>query len=236
MTKTTAISAAVLSLMFGTSVVAQAQDRHDDRDHRDATVSQAEQQQRIRAEQRRAAAYQRQIDRQSMLAQQQAAALQAQRDRAAQYAFQQQYAARLAQQRAEARAARDYSRDPYMTAPQSYRYVIGGTSRLTNQYGADVLKQAVNYGYQEGFQAGQADRQDHWAANYRNSAAYRDANYGYTGSYVDQSDYNYYFRQGFRRGYDDGYYSRNQYGQSLNGTYSILGTVLSSILGLTQLR
>jgi hypothetical protein len=238
MTKTTAISAAVLSLMMGTSVVAQAQDRdRHDRDHarRETAVSQAEQQQRIREEQRRAAMYQRQIDQQSRLAEQQAAALQAQR-RAAQYQFQQQYAARLAQQREQARAARDYSRDPYMTTPQSYRYVISGRQRLTNQYGADVLKQAVNYGYQEGYQAGQADRQDHWAANYRNSPAYRDANYGYTGNYVDQSDYNYYFRQGFQRGYDDGYYSRNQYGQSLNGNYSILGAVLSGILGLTQLR
>jgi flagellar biosynthesis/type III secretory pathway protein FliH len=123
-----------------------------------------------------------------------------------------------------------------MTTPQSYRYVVGGNTRLTNQYGADVLKQAVNYGYQQGFQAGQADRQDHWASSYRNSAAYRDANYGYSGSYVDQSDYNYYFRQGFQRGYDDGYNSRNQYGQSLNGTNMILGAVLVAILGLTQLR
>jgi hypothetical protein len=232
MTKTRAISAAVLSLLVGTSAVAQAQDRQD---RRGTTVTQAEQQQRMRDEQRRATVYQRQIDQQSRLAQQQAIALQAQK-RAAQYQFQQQYAARLAQQRAQAQTARDYSRDPYMTTPQSYRYVVGGNTRLTNQYGADVLTQSVNYGYQQGFQAGQADRQDHWASNYRNSAAYRDANYGYTGSYVDQSDYNYYFRQGFQRGYDDGYNSRNQYGQSLNGTNSILAAVLSGILGLTQLR
>jgi hypothetical protein len=232
MIRTRAISATVLSLVVGTSAVAQAQDRHD---RHETAVSQAEQQQRVRDEQRRAAIYQRQIDQQARLAQQQASALQAQR-RAAQYQFQQQYAARLAEQRAQARAARDYAHDPYITTPRSYRYVIGGNTRLTNQYGADVLKQAVNYGYQEGYQAGQADRQDHWAANYRNSAAYRDANYGYTGNYVEQSDYNYYFRQGFQRGYDDGYYSRNQYGQSLNGSYSILGTVLAGILGLTQLR
>ena len=30
---------------------------------------------------------------------------------------------------------------------------------------------------------------------------YRDANYGYSGYYVDRSDYNHYFREGFRRGY-----------------------------------
>ncbi len=94
----------------------------------------------------------------------------------------------------------------------------------------------MNYGYQEGFQSGQADRQDGWAPNYQNSYAYSDANYGYAGNYVDQSDYNYYFRQGFRRGYEDGYYGRSQYGSSSNGTTSILGAVLSAILGLTSLR
>jgi hypothetical protein len=133
-------------------------------------------------------------------------------------------------------AARDYSRDPYIIAPYTYGYVVSGNQRQTNQYGADVLRQAVNYGYQEGFQSGQADRQDGWAANYQNSYAYTDANYGYAGNYVDQSDYNYYFRQGFRRGYEDGYYSRSQYGSSSSGTTSILGSVLSAVLGLTSLR
>jgi hypothetical protein len=99
-----------------------------------------------------------------------------------------------------------------------------------------VLRQAVNDGYQEGVRFGQADRQDGYAANYQNNAAYRDANYGYSGYYVDQSDYNYYFRQGFQRGYNDGYYSRSQYGSSLNGQPSILSTLLTSILGLTSLR
>jgi hypothetical protein len=46
----------------------------------------------------------------------------------------------------------------------------------TNDYGATVLRQAVNDGYEEGFGAGQADRQDRWASNYQGSYAYRDAN------------------------------------------------------------
>src|SRR5450756_1754684 len=41
----------------------------------------------------------------------------------------------------------------------------------TNQYGADFLRQAGNYGYQQGFQAGAADRQDHWRSNYPGSYA-----------------------------------------------------------------
>jgi len=47
--------------------------------------------------------------------------------------------------------------------------------------------------------------------------------YGYGGYYVECDDYNYYFREGFRRGYEDGYYSRNQYGRRSNGKYVILG-------------
>ena len=45
----------------------------------------------------------------------------------------------------------------------------------------------MNYGYEEGFQAGQADREDNWrGAGYQNSYAYQDANYGYNGYYVSQ--------------------------------------------------
>jgi hypothetical protein len=227
------ITTGALLLTFGATATANAQDH---RTRREITVSQAEQQQRIREQEQRNAAYRRQLAQQNRMLQQQTATLQAQRNRAAQYRFQQAYATRIAEQQRQIQANRNYARDPYVTTPQSYRYTVSGTSRLTNQYGADALKSAVNYGYQEGFASGQADRQDRYAASYRNSAAYRDANYGYDGNYVSQSDYNYYFRQGFQRGYDDGYNSRSQYGNSLNGSTSILGSVLSAILGLTQLQ
>lgn len=222
---------ALLVLCVGASGMAQAQ---SGRQRRDVTVSQAEQQQRIREQQQREAQYRRDLDQRVRLMQQQNAQLQ--QKRAAQYRAQQEYALRLQEQQRRLQAARDYSRDPYVTTPMSYRYNVGGTSRLTNQYGADVLKQAVNYGYQEGVQTGQADRQDNYPANYQNSYAYRDANYGYDGNYVSQSDYNYYFRQGFRRGYTDGYNSRSQYGTYSNGTGSILSSLLSSILGLQSIR
>jgi len=88
----------------------------------------------------------------------------------------------------------------------------------------------VNYGYEEGFLAGQADKQDHWPSNFEESYAYRDANYGYTGYLIEQDVYNYYFREGFRRGYEDGYNSRHQYGLFSNGRYTLLGTVLGTIL------
>jgi hypothetical protein len=118
----------------------------------------------------------------------------------------------------------------------SYRYRVGDADRETNQYGADILRQAVRNGYEQGWRAGRADRADGWPSDYRKSYAYQDANYGYNGNYVPQTDYNFYFREGFRRGYEDGYASRSQYGTVVNGTPSILATILAGILGLTTIR
>jgi hypothetical protein len=195
----------------------------------------AVQRQRAQTEQKRATQYRQRLDQQVRLSQQRAALMQQQR-RINEYRAQQLYLAQLRAQQLRLQTAYNYSNDPYIRVAPSYRYAYSGYTRETNQYGADVLRQAVNYGYQEGVRFGQADRQDGLPADYRNSFAYQDANYGYSGYYVDQADYNYYFRQGFQRGYSDGYYSRSQYGTSLNGSPSILATLLSSILGLTSLR
>jgi hypothetical protein len=195
----------------------------------------AVQRQREQTEQQRATQYRQRLDQQVRFSQQRAAQMQQQR-RINEYRAQQLYLAQLRQQQLRLQTARNYSNDPYIRTAPSYRYAYSGNTRETNQYGADVLRQAVNYGYQEGVRFGQADRQDGLPADYRNSFAYQDANYGYSGNYVDQADYNYYFRQGFQRGYSDGYYSRSQYGTALTGSPSILATLLSSILGLTSLR
>jgi len=193
------------------------------------------QRQRAQAEQQRTTQYRLRLNQQVLFAQRQSAQLQQQK-RSNQYRAEQQYLAQLRQQQMRLQTARNYSNDPYVLTAPSYRYNYGGVSRQTNQYGADILRQAVNYGYQEGVRFGQADRQDGWPANYQTSPAYQDANYGYGGNYVDQSEYNYYFRQGFQRGYADGYNSQSQYGTSYNGTPSILATLLTSILGLTSFR
>jgi len=156
----------------------------------------------------------------------------------AQYRFQQQYLLRLRQQQLSLLNAGNYNygRDPFFYTPSSYRYSRGGSYYETNEYGANLLRQAVNYGYDEGFRAGQADRQDRWGYSYEDSYAFLDANYGYGGYYVEQEDYNYYFRQGFQRGYDDGYYGRYRYGHLSNGKYVILGAILGTILTLEVLR
>lgn len=239
MKRAQALGTALLFLMFGGSAVAHAQHDRDKHPQQQppvpARVAPAEQQRRVQEEQQRTTRYKQHLDQQVPAMQRQAEQLQEQR-RATQYRNEQEYVARLREQQRNLQAERDYSRDPYVSTPHSYRYVVSGAAHETNQYGADVLRQAVGYGYQEGFQAGRADRADHWQANYENSIAYRDANYGYSGNYVDQGDYNYYFREGFRRGYDDGYYSRSRYGSISNGTPTILGTLLSSILGFQPIR
>jgi hypothetical protein len=83
--------------------------------------------------------------------------------------------------------------------------------------------------------AGQADRYDGWRYNYRDSFVYQDASLGYRGYYVDRDEYEHYFREGFRRGYEDGYYRRHQYGRYDDNDANILGTVLSLILNFQNL-
>lgn len=129
-----------------------------------------------------------------------------------------------------------YRRDSYNNGQWNanvthYRVNRNGSYYNTDQRGADLLRQAVNSGYQQGYQAGQSDRSGRRRSSYSNSNGYQSGNYGYE-SYVDQNQYQYYFRQGFQRGYQDGYNSRYQYGYSNSGTPSILGTILGAILNV----
>lgn len=114
-----------------------------------------------------------------------------------------------------------------------YRVYRNGRYYQTDNRGADVLRQAVNAGYQQGYRAGQQDRSYRRGGNYRNSSVYRNGNYGYQ-RYVDEREYQYYFQQGFERGYQDGYNSRNQFGTNNNGSLNILGSILQGILNLQQ--
>jgi hypothetical protein len=116
----------------------------------------------------------------------------------------------------------------------NYRYSRNGSSYDVNQNGADLLRRAVDAGYEEGFRAGQADRQDGWQFDPENCDAFVDASYGYDGYYVDVAEYQHYFREGFLRGYEDGYHGRSQYGTNSNGKLAILGEILNVILNLTR--
>jgi hypothetical protein len=155
----------------------------------------------------------------------------------AQYRYQQQYWQRLREQQARLQNCRSYNyyNDPYYSSAPIYRYNRGGRWYEVNQYGANVLQEAVRMGYREGYMAGQADRQDNWRFGYQDSFAYQDGNYGYGGYYGSQDEYNYYFREGFRRGYEDGFYGRYTYGNYQGGNVNILGAVLTGILTLQSL-
>ena len=219
----------------------EKQNKQDEKDNKNAhqqqqRLSKDQQQERIRQQQENLALYRKNIALRQTIAKQNAQLLQQQK-RLAHYRFQQSYYERLRQQQAQLPDDRyDYNNDPfYYTAP-NYRYRRDGRSYETNQYGAEMLRQATNTGYQQGLQAGRADKQDNWRFDYKQSFAYEDANYGYDGRYVRQEDYNHYFREGFQRGYEDGYYNRRQYGTSTNGSDSLLGTVLNTILNLETLQ
>jgi ribosome modulation factor len=150
-----------------------------------------------------------------------------QQRRQAQWRYQQRYLERLREDESRLQSQRYYDSGPY-----NYRYYRGGQYYETSQYGAQMLRQAIENGYDQGYQAGLADRQDGWNFDYQSAFPYQDASYGYDGYYVDLSEYSYYFREGFQRGYEDGYYGRFQYGSYSNGSYSILGAILSQILNL----
>ena len=152
--------------------------------------------------------------------------------RHAQHRYQQDYYRRWLAQQSRWNASRhDYYNDPYYYTAYNYRYSYGGNWYNTNRYGADLLRQAVRDGYQEGYYAGRADRLDRWRFDFRNNYGYVDGSFGYNGYYVSRNDYRYYFQQGFERGYRDGYYSRSHYGRYDNGMAIILPVILGAILG-----
>jgi hypothetical protein len=199
-------------------------------------VSQEDQRERIRWQEQQLALYRKNIALREELAERDQQILRQQK-RIQHLRFQQQYEERLRAQRAQLMQARyDYYNDPfYYTAP-NYRYHRGGRYFTTNQYGIRQLERAMQAGYNEGYRAGRADREDRWRYDPRAAFAYRDANFGYDGRYIAQDEYNHYFREGFVRGYEDGYYGRQKYGRrnddgGINEEWLIAGAVVAAIIG-----
>jgi hypothetical protein len=115
-----------------------------------------------------------------------------------------------------------------------YRVYRNGSYYKTDARGADLLRQAVNDGYRQGFDAGRTDRSSRRHSDWSTSSVYRTGTSGYQ-TYVDRNQYQYYFRQGFQRGYQDG--SNSQYALDYDGDYQYgsrqggIANILSSILG-----
>jgi hypothetical protein len=192
-------------------------------------------QQMVGVQRARHTAYDRRLAQQTVAMQRRNEALRASK-RQAQYEYQQQYLAYLNQQKT-AKRNYNYDNDPYYSTAPAYRYQRAGRTYQVNQYAADVLRLAVNNGYEQGVRAGQADQQDRWSnTRFQDSYAFQDATYGYEGQYVDMPEYQHYFREGFQRGYQDGVNSRFQYGTNNGGQYSLLANVLTAILNLQSMR
>jgi hypothetical protein len=111
-----------------------------------------------------------------------------------------------------------------------YRIYTNGQYYNVDNRGYSILRDAVNRGYQQGYNAGIRDRR-YGNYNYYRNNVYMSGTYGYN-SYVARNQYQYYFQQGFQKGYEDGFYSRRTYG---TGT-SILGSVLNTILNIATDR
>lgn len=134
-----------------------------------------------------------------------------------------------------------YTLDPNTNIAPSGRYRVNRDGRWynTNERGADLLRQAVNEGYRQGFNSGRSDYGSNRRGSWSNSNVYRTGSYGYQNG-VDRAQYQYYFRQGFQRGYQDGTNSQYQnshsgdyqYGTYNNGTPNILGTILNQLLNI----
>src|SRR5207244_9121971 len=71
----------------------------------------------------------------------------------------------------------------------TYQYYRDDRYYQVNDYGANLLRRAVNSGYEEGYRAGLADREDGWQFDADNCDAFQDASYGYDGYYVDLGEY-----------------------------------------------
>ena len=147
-------------------------------------------------------------------------------------------------QRAQLRAQQEYAeyqrsqRSGYRAYNRSgnngyYRVYRNGSYYQTDNRGAELLRQAVNSGYQQGFQQGQMDARYRRNGSYYGNDVYRSGVYGYQ-SYVDRSQYQYYFQQGFQRGYEDGFNNQYRYGSRSSNGINILGNILNGILNLTQ--
>jgi len=139
---------------------------------------------------------------------------------------------RIEKQQRRAQEQRRYDQQRYnqqINQRRTYRVYNG---YQTDDRGVQILRDAVNRGYQQGFYAGQTGRRS-GGYGYNNLSSYRSGTYGYN-SYVNSSAYRYYFQQGFQRGYEDGYYSRNQYGYRSNNGINILGSILSGILNISS--
>jgi hypothetical protein len=94
--------------------------------------------------------------------------------------------------------------------------------------GYNVAQAAANQGYRDGLNTGASDGQRGQSYNPQRSHFYRNATTGYDSSYGNRSTYQQYYRDGFLRGYQEGF---RQYGNGRNYPTNRAGGILGSIFG-----
>lgn len=218
--KVAAVAAFSLVAMLGTSEIASAQGNRDyDKDQRKQMKKQERaQQERIRLEQQRQAMWNAQN--QQVLAQQQ----------------------RQIQWGSRNTGGVNFDwQNNNIDQNARYRVYRNGAYYQTDYRGIEVLRQAVNEGYRQGFRAGRSDRGGNVRFSWTNSGVYRSGTYGYQNQgNVSRSQYQYYFQQGYQRGYQDGsnsryennYNGQYEYGYYENGSVNILSTILNTVLNI----
>jgi len=120
-----------------------------------------------------------------------------------------------------------YSTPGYTT----YRIYRDGSYYNVDSRGVSLLRQAINMGYQQGYQQGRNDRMYRRGYNYYGNNVYMSGMYGYQ-SYVARDQYQYYFQQGFQKGYEDGYNNTFRYGSRSGNGFNVLSNVIGTILNI----
>ena len=179
--KTIAVSTLGIVALLGISGTANAQRRGNQNQPQKVEKKQ----EKVYKQPQKVEKKQDKINSQQYKIQQQRAELERQRE------IQRQQQIRLEQQRqAQIRNQRNrndnYSnnRNNNQINNRRYRVYRNGSYYQTDYRGAELLRQAVNRGYQQGFEAGQYDRSHRRNSGYYNSSVYRNGNYGYE-SYVE---------------------------------------------------
>jgi hypothetical protein len=140
--------------------------------------------------------------------------------------------------RANLRVNRGYYNNGYYNAGygvpgRMYRINRGGLYYTVDARGVELLRAAVQNGYNQGYRQGQIDRQYRRGYNFGIHSTYRTGTYGWQ-SHVARDQYQYYFQEGFLRGYEDGYNSTFRYGVRSNTGLNILSGVLNTILRIVD--
>jgi hypothetical protein len=133
------------------------------------------------------------------------------------------------------RNRRDRSRDDVYRDENVYRRDdrYGRNDGYYGGYGNNnnIYQAARNQGYQSGLNTGSRDAERGQSYNPQRSRYYKDAAEGYNSSYGNRGQYQQAYRDGFLRGYEEGYRQYGGYRRNDNNRGVGIGDILGGILG-----